>query len=143
VTGLPREQFEQRLRERGMRVTTQRFQIYSAVNRLEHATPEHILREVDAESPGLTLSTVYRALEALEEAGLVTHTHLGHAPMTYHVVDEHAHIHLVCESCGTVVSAPADLTDSLRALVSREFSFDIDPTHMAMAGRCAQCRESR
>lgn len=140
MTGLPREQFEKQLRERGMRVTSQRFQIYSAVNRLQHATPEAILREVEAESPGLTLSTVYRALEALEAADLVTHTHLGHAPLTYHAVDDHAHIHLVCEKCGTVVSASVELAVELRARVRDEVGFEIDPTHMAMAGHCTTCR---
>ena len=141
MTGLPRHEFERRLRERGMRVTTQRFQIYSAVNRLQHATPENILREVEAESVGLTLSTVYRALEALEEADLVTHTHLGHAPLTYHTVEEHAHIHLVCEACGNVVSANVDLATELRTRVMRDVGFDIDPTHMAIAGRCSACRD--
>lgn len=139
MTGLPREQFESRLRERGMRVTSQRFQIYSAVNRLQHATPEAILREVASESPGLTLSTVYRALEGLEAANLVTHTHLGHAPLTYHAVQDHAHIHLVCEKCGAVVSASAEVATDLRARIRDDVGFDIDPTHMAMAGICKSC----
>lgn len=123
-----------------MRVTAQRHHIYDAVNRLRHATPETILAEVTAVLPGVNLSTVYRCLEALEAAGLVSHTHLGHTPLTYHAIEDHAHIHLVCEGCGQVVSVDAALAAELRSRVAREHGFDIDPTHMAMAGRCSACR---
>ena len=131
--------FERTLRARGMRVTAQRQLIFEAVNELRHATPEQIFETVGPQMPGLTLSTVYRALEALETAELVTHTHLGHTPLTYHAVDDHAHVHLVCEGCGAVSSVSAAVADALRADVLRETGFHIDPTHMAMAGRCAAC----
>ena len=140
MTALPRAEFEDRLRASGMRVTAQRHHIYDAVNRLRHATPEAILAEVSASLPGVNLSTVYRCLEALENAGLVSHTHLGHTPLTYHAIEDHAHIHLVCEGCGQVVSADAALAAELRSRVASEHGFDIDPTHMAIAGRCAACR---
>jgi Fur family ferric uptake transcriptional regulator len=134
------EEFERILRSRGMRVTSQRHHIFEAVNRLKHATPEAILDEVAAQLPGMTLSTVYRALEALEEADLVTHTHLGHSPLTYHAVDDHQHIHLVCETCQQVISADSSLADALRHQIAQAYEFDVDPTHMAMAGRCKNCR---
>lgn len=140
MTALARDEFEQRLRAARMRVTAQRHHIYEAVNRLRHATPEAILAEVVTALPGVNLSTVYRCLEALETAGLVTHTHLGHTPLTYHARDDHAHIHLVCEGCGQVVSADVALAEQLRAQVATAYQFEIDPTHMAMAGRCASCR---
>jgi Fur family ferric uptake transcriptional regulator len=88
----------------------------------------------------MTLSTVYRALEALEEADLVTHTHLGHSPLTYHAVDDHQHIHLVCETCQQVISADSSLADALRHQIAQAYDFDVDPTHMAIAGRCKNCR---
>lgn len=134
------EEFERILRSRGMRVTSQRHHIFEAVNRLKHATPEAILDEVAAQLPGMTLSTVYRALEALEEVDLVTHTHLGHSPLTYHAVDDHQHIHLVCETCQQVISADSSLADALRHQIAQAYEFDVDPTHMAIAGRCKNCR---
>lgn len=136
---MTRDEFAALLRSRGMRFTTQRYRIYEAVNSLGHATPESILAALPGDSPGLTLSTVYRALEALEELALVTHTHLGHAPLTYHAVGDHQHLHLVCESCSTVVSADVDVASGLMAAVAQEHGFIVDPTHMAVAGCCRGC----
>ena len=94
-------------REHGFRITPQRQLVLEAVERLGHGTPEEILVEVQRTATGVNLSTVYRTLEVLEDVGLVTHAHIGHGPPTYHAVDEHVHIHLVCDRCGTVVSVPA------------------------------------
>ena len=139
---LTREEFAAVVRQRGMRFTEQRHRIYESVNALGHATPEAILAALEANAPGLTLSTVYRALEALEDLGLVAHTHLGHAPLTYHAISEHKHVHLVCEACGGVVSADVDVATALMAEVLTRHGFTVDPTHMAVAGRCRACTGS-
>ena len=139
---LTREEFATLLRQRGLRFTEQRHRIYESVNALGHATPEAILAQLESHSLGLTLSTVYRALEALEELGLVTHTHLGHAPLTYHAVTDHKHVHLVCEACGTVVSAAVDVASALMRDVLDRHGFTVDPTHMAVAGRCSTCTQA-
>lgn len=136
---LDRDEFANLLRGRGLRFTEQRHRIYETVNALGHATPEAILAELEPQSPGLTLSTVYRALDALEKLGLVSHTHLGHAPLTYHAVSDHKHVHLVCESCGTVVSADVAVAGALMTQVLAQHGFTVDPTHMAVAGQCAAC----
>ena len=131
----------ERLHARGYRVTPQRTLVLAAVNDLGHATPEEILLRVQADSPKVNLSTVYRTLEVLEDVGLVTHAHLGHGAPTYHSVDEHVHIHLVCRSCEGVDSIPAaqarDFLDSLE----REHGFATDVGHMAIHGVCRDCRE--
>ena len=54
------------LRARGLRMTQQRARVEEAVRRLGHATPEQIAEHLAADSPPLPLSTVYRALDALE-----------------------------------------------------------------------------
>ena len=61
-----------------------------------HATVDELAAEVQRTMPDVSLSTIYRTLEALDEAGLVTHAHLHHGSPTYHSVDEEPHVHLVC-----------------------------------------------
>ena len=70
--------WDKTLRARGYRVTPQRQLVLAAVTKLEHATPEDIWAEVQQTASGVNISTIYRALELLEQLGLVTHTHLGH-----------------------------------------------------------------
>ena len=57
---------EDRLREHGYRVTTQRRAVFDAVSALGHGTHEEILRHAQTVDASLNLSTVYRNLEVLE-----------------------------------------------------------------------------
>ncbi|MDQ6897843.1 MAG: transcriptional repressor, partial [Actinomycetota bacterium] len=88
------------LRAHGMRLTPQRRRIADALSGLEHGTPDAIAARVAVDGgPALPLSTIYRGLDALEELGLVSHTHLDHRAPTYHLADHATHIHLVCLGC--------------------------------------------
>jgi Fur family ferric uptake transcriptional regulator len=133
------QELQAQLRRRGLRLTAQREVVFAAVNELRHATPEQILNAVAEEMPGITLSTVYRVLDVLEQLGLVTHAHMGHAPMTYHAVDEHRHMHVVCEGCGAIESVDAATAEEFARTLSDVTGYDVDVTHMAIAGCCRSC----
>ena len=132
-------EWEHRLRRGGYRITPQRQLVLEAVERLRHGTPEEILAEVQRTATGVNLSTVYRNLEVLEEVGLVTHAHIGHGAPTYHAVDDHVHIHLVCDRCGAVQSIDASIAESFLDEVRRGTGFVTDISHVALHGTCATC----
>ena len=91
---------------RGMRMTPQRRRVIAAVEELGHATPDALAATVARDGgAALPLSTIYRNLEALEELGVVTHTHLDHRSPTYHLAEHADHLHLVCLGCGTVTES--------------------------------------
>lgn len=131
--------WESRLREHGYRITPQRQLVLEAVNTLGHATPEEILTAVQKTASGVNLSTVYRTLEVLEEVGLVTHAHIGHGAPTYHSVNEHVHIHLVCDACGTVDSVDAAVADPLVETLHADRGFVTDISHVSIHGLCREC----
>ena len=135
-------EWEQRLRRGGYRITPQRQLVLEAVERLRHGTPEEILAEVQRTASGVNLSTIYRNLEVLEEVGLVTHAHIGHGAPTYHAVDDHVHIHLVCDRCGTVESIDAAIAEGFLAEVRTSAGFVTDISHVALHGLCASCAPS-
>jgi Fur family ferric uptake transcriptional regulator len=128
-----------RLHEHGLRVTPQRELVLAAVTRLGHATPEDISTEVHNIDPGLNPSTVYRTLELYERLGLIRHTHLGPGAATYHAGDDRGHLHLVCESCGTVTEASSSLAAGLVGRLRAVHGFSPDVEHMAISGTCADC----
>ena len=115
------------LRARGLRMTQQRARVEEAVRRLGHATPEQIAEHLATDSPPLPLSTVYRALDALERVGAVSHGHLEQRAPTYHLVSHADHLHLRCAGCGAVaeadVDAAADLVRTLAVFVEVAVSF--------------------
>ncbi len=128
------------LREHGVRITPQRQMVIKAVADLEHATAEEILKEIQLVSSAVNLSTVYRALEVLEDIGLVAHAHLGHGAPTYFLVDDRTHIHLVCDICSQVTCTGANLANELGMRLDTEHGFDLDLTHLAIHGTCSKCR---
>ncbi|GAA2335934.1 transcriptional repressor [Saccharopolyspora halophila] len=129
------------LHERGMRMTPQRQLVLDAVRELGHATPEEICKKVQGTAATVNITTVYRALDLLEQLGLVRHTHLGHGAPTYSA-EEHEHVHLACHRCGRIDEVAIELLDDLAELLMSERGFELDPTHLALSGTCRNCREA-
>lgn len=103
-----------------------------------HLSAEDLTAEVRRRAPDVHLSTVYRNLEELERLGVISHTHLGHGPITYQLAAR-AHPHLICESCGTRVHVPESLFAGLIRTARKSLGFEIDPGHLSVSGRCADC----
>ncbi|MFQ6171480.1 Fur family transcriptional regulator [Oryzobacter sp. R7] len=133
----------ERLRAQGKRLTSQRERVLAAVGRLGHGTPEEVAEAVCADGgPSVPASTVYRALDALQELGLVGHTHVDHRAPSYHLADHATHLHLVCRGCGWVGEVPLDVADELVSRVDERLGFAADISHAAVHGLCRTCRES-
>jgi Fur family transcriptional regulator, ferric uptake regulator len=130
----------ERLRARGMRLTRQRERVIDAVRDLGHATPDGIAAAVARDGgAALPLSTIYRNLEALEDVGVVSHTHLDHRSPTYHLFDHADHLHLVCLSCGAVIESDVTTADRFVGNLFTRHGFVADVKHMAIHGWCAAC----
>jgi len=132
----------ERLRARGKRLTSQRERVLAAVGRLGHATPDEIVDAVAADgADAVSASTVYRALEALQELGLVGHTHVDHRAPSYHLAEHATHLHVVCRGCGWVGEAPLSAADELVTRLDESLGFASDVSHAAVHGLCRTCRE--
>lgn len=107
-----------------------------------HLSAEHVVAAVAAADPGVHRASVYRALEALTDAGLVQHVHLGHGATAYHLADGAGeHLHLQCGGCGAVMDAPVELLSPVRRRLLRDHGFALDAAHVALSGRCETCRD--
>src|SRR3989442_7765232 len=82
-----------------------------------HTTAEEIARSIRARYPQIDPSTVYRNLEALEELGYVTHTHLDDRVTRWHRADVERHGHLVCRRCCSGHEVPLPELQPLRERV--------------------------
>jgi len=135
-----RSQLKETLHRRGMRMTPQRQLVLDALVELEHATPEQVHQQVQARTPTVNITTIYRTLELLEGLGIVRHTHLGHGAPTYSA-HEHEHVHLVCHQCGAVMELPTELMGSIAAELADRHGFTLDVSHLALSGICANCQD--
>jgi Fur family ferric uptake transcriptional regulator len=140
---MPGEQWQADLRARGYRLTPQRQLVLEAVAELGHATPDDIVNAVRRTATGVNISTVYRTLELLEDLGLVTHTHLGHGPPTYHAATDDDHVHLVCRVCGKITETAPGLVDGVVNDLREAEGFVADVGHLAIFGTCRDCARRR
>lgn len=132
----------ERLAAGGGRRTASRQAIVEAlVAAGSHTTAEDIAARVQRRFPSVNLSTVYRTLDALEDAGVVDHVHLGHGRAIYHL-SEDDHQHLVCERCESVEELPASKLRTFLSLLDREYGFEVDRRHFAIVGLCRDCRRA-
>src|SRR5881275_629421 len=99
------DQLVKELRDRGLRVTSQRIVIHRALcSQAQHMTAEQVLEKVSDVLPGISLPTVYATLELLEDLGLVRRFGTGNGAVLFDSRVE-PHAHMVCRRCG----ATADL----------------------------------
>lgn len=130
------------LRARGLRRTAQRELVLAALADLGHATPEDIAGRVQRQAPDVNLSTVYRALDALVEVGLVARGHLDRAAASYHLVEHADHLHVLCEGCAAMAEVSSAEASALAARIEELSGFAVDVRHLLLRGRCPACRES-
>jgi Fur family ferric uptake transcriptional regulator len=121
-------------------MTVQRRLVLDALRRARHhTTAEDIARSVRARYPQIDPSTVYRNLEALEELGYVTHTHLDDRITRWHRADVPQHGHLVCRRCGDEQEIPMRVLEPLGRRLRGDHGFRADLAHSAIVGLCRQC----
>lgn len=137
-------QVETRLREHDIRFTNGRRAVVGA---LAGASGPMSAAELDAElGDEVPLSSIYRTLSVLEDAGVVAH-HLGAKGLTRFELAEWLmghHHHLVCVDCGSVadIDIPTSKEESVRCLVSEIAalaSFSATDHALEIEGRCARC----
>lgn len=136
--------FTEPLRERGVRITPQRAFIWRALaSSDDHFTAEELWERVREMLPGLEISTVYRSLEALGEAGLVVESRVGGGPRVFEARST-PHPHLVCERCGNIshldASAGGRVLDALEGEIE---GFQTRELHIFATGMCAACLKDR
>jgi Fur family transcriptional regulator, stress-responsive regulator len=128
------------LRASGYRATPQRLAVHATLSELgEHVSAERLLAAVSQRQPGVSLPTVYSALEALEEAGLVRRVAAGRGPALYDAGTPDHH-HLVCRRCGRVEDLEADLPLEPIDGLAAQRGFAPDRAEVVVHGLCARCR---
>lgn len=130
------------LREQGLRITAARRAVCAviAARHGQHLTAAAILEEAVTEhGTAVNQSTVYRTLDALEESGVLVHSHLGHGPAVYHLATEARHQHVVCRKCGATEEIEAGDIAEWMAKLRDSTGFVVDPTHFAVTGLCSDC----
>jgi Fur family ferric uptake transcriptional regulator len=130
----------ERLRGRGVRLTAPRVAVVDALVRApaHHVTAGDLVDQLRRQDPTFHESTVYRSLERLVEAGVVTRIEVDAGPVVYHLARD-PHHHVVCDRCGRVIGVPADLLDDVARALRDTHGFALRADAVTLPGRCLVC----
>ena len=114
------------LRKAGVRITRQRAALLAVIAAADdHPDAVELQARAGAEVPGISLSTVYRTLSALEEQGVIQrHTFEG-APARFEDAGHDHHDHMIDVETGEVVEFCSDRIERLQADLAAELGYDI------------------
>jgi Fe2+ or Zn2+ uptake regulation protein len=127
------------LRARGLRHTAQRASILATLRHAEgHLTAAEVHAGLD--SP-IALSTVYRTLEGLRDAGVVSALE-GARGTTFEWTEAPSHHHLRCLRCGSVTEIELPRLLRVEAEIRARTGFEANIRHLGIAGLCASCRDT-
>jgi Fe2+ or Zn2+ uptake regulation protein len=127
------------LRQAGLRVTKPRLALLEFLARQKRPVG---LRRIAAHMRSMNLATVYRAVEALLEAGILRACEVGHGHLDYELAHLPHHHHVICTTCGKIeeiaeCASEKNLhTEALRA--AKQFAC-IEAHQATFYGVCKTC----
>ncbi|MGH3672537.1 MAG: Fur family transcriptional regulator [Pseudonocardiaceae bacterium] len=124
----------------GLRSTRQR----TAVARLlddtdDFRSAQEIHEKLRHRGEEIGLTTVYRTLQTLAEAGEIDVLRTASGEAVYRRCSAHHHHHLVCRHCGHTVEVEGPTVEAWAEKIARDHGFtDVDHT-VEISGRCSDC----
>ncbi len=138
MTADEHSRIELRLRKAGLKLTPQRYAVLDYLVRSRiHPTAEQIRADLNRRFPRASRATVYNALNALRDAGLIHEVYMDDAVARYDAnVDPHHHF--ICRKCGKLEDIPRDAVGALshRGLPP---DYHVEDYDVVLRGVCPAC----
>ena len=136
-------QIRRQLKNRGLKLTTQRYAIYRALAASKrHPSAEELYATVKNSHPGLSLNTVYNALEALKEAGAAAEISPWRDRARFDA-NFSSHHHLVCLGCKHIEDFYDKALDRLIVSPTVKRHFRITGHRVEFQGYCKACKNKQ
>lgn len=141
------ERFKEILKQNGLKVTKQRLLVLEALASCpdKHLTAEEIYEIVKVEYPEIGLATIYRTIQLLSELHLVDKINLDDGFVRYEIGKRdglewgHHHHHLICVTCGKVISFKDDLLEDFEDRIREATGFQVLDHEVKLYGYCMEC----
>lgn len=130
---------EQLLRDADLRATGVRLAVLRALDRLQHATADDVVRAVRADIGSASVQAVYDTLHTLTGAGLLRRMEPAGHPARYERRVGDNHHHVVCRSCGAVADVDCTVGQAPCLTPSATQGFSVDLAEVTFWGLCPGC----
>lgn len=127
----------------GVRPTRQRLAVAEVLATFDDfRSAQEIHEQLRSSGEGIGLTTVYRTLQTLADAGEIDMLRTDSGEAVYRRCSAHHHHHLVCRHCGRTVEVEGPTVELWAERVAAEHDFtDISHT-VEIFGTCATCATS-
>lgn len=124
----------------GVRSTKQRSAISALLDDIdEFRSAQDLYEELRKRGHGIGLTTVYRTLQSLAEAGTVDTLRTDSGESVYRRCSSGHHHHLVCRSCGFTVEVEGPTVERWSRTIAAEHGFTEVSHTLEIFGLCAKC----
>ncbi|CAM4057073.1 Fur family transcriptional regulator [Kibdelosporangium persicum] len=125
------------------RSTKQRAAVAELLNDLDDfRSAQDLHEELRKRGEGIGLTTVYRTLQSLADAGEVDVLRTDTGEAIYRRCSSHHHHHLVCRVCGRTVEVEGPAVEKWADRVAEENGFSEVSHTVEIFGTCAECTKS-
>ncbi|WP_414635945.1 Fur family transcriptional regulator [Actinophytocola sp.] len=124
----------------GRRSTRQRTAVAELLEQMsDFRSAQELHEELRKRGQGIGLTTVYRTLQSLADAGEIDVLRTDSGEAVYRRCSEHHHHHLVCRSCGRTVEVEGPAVEKWAERVAAENGFSEVSHTVEVFGTCADC----
>ncbi len=108
-------------------------------SRYDHPTAEMVFQDIRVDIPNISLATVYRNLNQLADAGIITRLSCNGKTDHFDATTK-PHYHFLCTSCGAVKDIDMKPMDSLITEASNHSPYKITDATVLFSGTCETCQ---
>lgn len=107
-----------------------------------HPTAEALLEFLKSDNSNVGMTTLYRNLNQLAEAGLIKKID-GLEPSAHFDHNTFEHYHFICEKCKKVYDIPSSVAPDLVQNTTKATGFDITSHDIVFHGICSECKKRK
>lgn len=127
----------ERIRSRGLKITSQRIAILKLLeDRKDHPSAEKIFREMKEIYPTISFATIYSTAQILRDAGLLQTLSIDDRRVFFDP-DPTPHAHFLCSKCGALEDIP--LEKEILNRIRRSVPHNLDAVQVYCYGICRAC----
>ncbi len=132
--------YENILRESGIKVTPQRLAIVEELNGHVHMSIDELYEAIKKKFPSISLATVYKNINAMMEKDFISEVKVPGQKSKYELTKQ-PHSHVVCQKCGKVEDIHLDL-EKVTQTAANLSHYEIVDKALILAGVCPECKAS-
>ena len=124
---MPQATAEKKLKQAGLKVTLPRLKVLAALQaaELRHLSAEDLYKEMLREDDAVGITTIYRVLTQLTDAGVLERHNFDDGHAVYELAPDRHHDHMVDVESGDVVEFVDDRIEQLQREIAAKHGFEL------------------